>query len=80
MGRTDRSYDHPPRYEDAFWALIEQSAQETGTRKARLIRLEEQLTELPLDDIIDFQKWFSICECGSNQSGRPVLPRPWPTT
>jgi hypothetical protein len=53
-------------HEDAFWALIEQSAQETSTRKARLIWLEEQLAELPLDDIIDFQKWFYICEYRSN--------------
>ncbi|MEV0306291.1 DUF4240 domain-containing protein [Nonomuraea fuscirosea] len=80
MGRTDRSYDHPPRYEDAFWALIEQSAQETGTGKARLIRLVEQLAELPPDDIIDFQKWFSICECLAQPKRLSRCSRPRPTT
>ncbi|MFG6195298.1 DUF4240 domain-containing protein [Nonomuraea sp. JJY05] len=52
--------------EDAFWTLIEQSSRETSTRKARLRWLEERLSALPLDEVIDFQKWLDICEYRSN--------------
>ncbi|MFI7452195.1 DUF4240 domain-containing protein [Nonomuraea sp. NPDC049714] len=52
--------------EDAFWVLIEQSGRESDTKKARLQWLEERLSGLSVDDIIDFQKWFNICEYRSN--------------
>ncbi|MFF5111522.1 DUF4240 domain-containing protein [Streptosporangium sp. NPDC000509] len=51
---------------DAFWALIEQSGRETRTQKRRLIWLDAQLSELPADDIIDFQMWLDVCEYRSN--------------
>ncbi|GAA0915806.1 DUF4240 domain-containing protein [Nonomuraea longicatena] len=51
---------------DAFWALIEQSGRETSTKRSRREWLENQLGGRPADDIIDFQKWLTLCEYQGN--------------
>ncbi|MGW7485296.1 DUF4240 domain-containing protein [Nonomuraea muscovyensis] len=45
---------------DGFWAMIERSAQEMGTRAERLAWLEERLSALPVVEIVDYKTWWTI--------------------
>ncbi|MEV0148135.1 MULTISPECIES: DUF4240 domain-containing protein [unclassified Nonomuraea] len=46
---------------DGFWELVERSARETGTRQARVAWLEDQLSGLSAEEIVDFDVWFTVC-------------------
>ncbi|MGW3342847.1 DUF4240 domain-containing protein [Nonomuraea rubra] len=46
---------------DGFWAVVERSAAETGTRQARLEWLENHLSGLPAEEIVDYYVWFTLC-------------------
>ncbi|MEV6039676.1 DUF4240 domain-containing protein [Nonomuraea sp. NPDC052116] len=46
---------------DGFWDLVERSAAETGTRQARVEWLENHLSSLFADEIVDYDVWFTIC-------------------
>ncbi|MET9250432.1 DUF4240 domain-containing protein [Nonomuraea sp. NPDC003709] len=42
-----------------FWELVERSARETGTRQARVAWLKDHLSGLSVDEIVDYDVWFS---------------------
>jgi hypothetical protein len=46
---------------DGFWDLVERSAAETGTRQARVEWLENRLSGLSAEEIVDYDVWFTIC-------------------
>ncbi|MEV7013754.1 DUF4240 domain-containing protein [Streptosporangium sp. NPDC051022] len=43
---------------DAFWELVERSDRESGTRRERLAWLENELSRLPAEEIVDFKMWW----------------------
>ncbi|GAA4103019.1 DUF4240 domain-containing protein [Nonomuraea soli] len=45
---------------DGFWDLVERSAQESSNREDRVAWLEDQLSRLPAEEIVDFEAWFTI--------------------
>ncbi|MFG6199657.1 DUF4240 domain-containing protein [Nonomuraea sp. JJY05] len=47
---------------DEFWDLIERSGHETDTRKARVAWLEGELSRRPVDEIIDYDVWWTITQ------------------
>ncbi|MFG1860422.1 DUF4240 domain-containing protein [Microbispora bryophytorum] len=54
--------------EDRFWELIERSGRETRSRMERLVWLNTQLCQLPVDEIIDYHMWWELnanrgCTC-----------------
>ncbi|WP_214107548.1 DUF4240 domain-containing protein [Acrocarpospora catenulata] len=46
---------------DGFWELIERSARETDNRAARVAWLENHLSGLSVEEIVDYEVWFTIC-------------------
>ncbi|MFI6920863.1 DUF4240 domain-containing protein [Nonomuraea spiralis] len=46
---------------DGFWALVERSAQETVTKEERVAWLEERLSRLTAEEIVDYEAWFTLC-------------------
>ncbi|MGW2214069.1 DUF4240 domain-containing protein [Nonomuraea sp. NPDC001684] len=46
---------------DGFWDLVERSAQETATRQERVSWLEEHLSRLSAEEIVDYEAWFTLC-------------------
>ncbi|GAA0927309.1 DUF4240 domain-containing protein [Nonomuraea longicatena] len=46
---------------DGFWELVERSAEETGSRSARLEWLARRLSALPAEEIVDYECWFTRC-------------------
>ncbi|MFI6478669.1 DUF4240 domain-containing protein [Nonomuraea sp. NPDC050663] len=45
---------------DGFWDLVERSAQESSNREDRVAWLEDQLSRLPAEEIVDFKAWFTL--------------------
>ncbi|MEU7741722.1 DUF4240 domain-containing protein [Nonomuraea sp. NPDC049158] len=45
---------------DEFWDLIERSGRETDTRKTRVTWLEDELSRRPVEEIIDYDSWWTI--------------------
>ncbi|GAA5043802.1 hypothetical protein HNP84_004491 [Thermocatellispora tengchongensis] len=45
---------------DGFWELIERSGRETETKAARTAWLQERLSALPVEDIIDYERWWTL--------------------
>ncbi|WP_049564518.1 DUF4240 domain-containing protein [Nonomuraea sp. SBT364] len=46
---------------DGFWDLVERSARETGNREERVDWLENHLSALTAEEIVDYRAWFTIC-------------------
>ncbi|MEV0996625.1 DUF4240 domain-containing protein [Nonomuraea sp. NPDC050202] len=44
---------------DEFWDLIERSGRETDTREARVAWLVDELSRRPVEEIIDFEIWWT---------------------
>ncbi|MET8005730.1 DUF4240 domain-containing protein [Nonomuraea glycinis] len=46
---------------EVFWELVERSARETDTRRARVAWLSDRLSGLPAEEIVDYEVWFTLC-------------------
>ncbi|TDD12452.1 DUF4240 domain-containing protein [Nonomuraea deserti] len=46
---------------EGFWELVERSARETDNRRARVAWLEDQLSGLTAEEIVDYDAWFTLC-------------------
>ncbi|MGP4096204.1 DUF4240 domain-containing protein [Nonomuraea sp. KM90] len=46
---------------DGFWELVERSARETDNRRARVAWLEDRLSGLTAEEIVDYEAWFTLC-------------------
>ncbi|PZG16682.1 DUF4240 domain-containing protein [Nonomuraea aridisoli] len=46
---------------DGFWELVERSGRETDSRPARSAWLEDHLSGLTAEEIVDYQTWFTVC-------------------
>ncbi|MEV4887928.1 DUF4240 domain-containing protein [Nonomuraea sp. NPDC055795] len=46
---------------DGFWELVGRSGQETANRHERVVWLEEHLSRLSAEEIVDYQAWFTLC-------------------
>lgn len=46
---------------DGFWELVERSARETDDRPGRVAWLQEQLSGLSAEEIVDYHVWFTVC-------------------
>ncbi|GAA3312759.1 hypothetical protein GCM10020219_023300 [Nonomuraea dietziae] len=49
---------------DGFWALIERSERETDTKRERVAWLEEHLFGLSVEEIVDFDVFWTIAPTG----------------
>ncbi|NUW30159.1 DUF4240 domain-containing protein [Nonomuraea sp. SMC257] len=47
---------------DDFWGLIERSGVEAGRRKARVAWLVDELSRRPVEEIVDYEVWWTITQ------------------